>query len=563
MGPAGTNDTHDGSRMPRMPALSARLPRTALLLATVVALLSTGTTLSAQSDATTVVLRVRVTMAPGTAVSVDDFLVRINNRPQTLRSVSVEDSGTSAAQVWAAPYATNTGPATRAVYLLIDGGRLDPSHQDAVRAQVQTVIAGLDPSDRLGLITLGGGATADLTTTHGRVLEALTIPSRRVDESDDRADQAAEQSLALLARAAAAMDPGERITFIFVTAPFRMTSTLRKGTTLLAQTLSERQIDLLVAAPGTAVGAASAGLRSLESITGARLLDDREWAVARERTVVLTVGTREPIDREEPARVIVTPRRSGLVVRHAPFAPRPASTPPIAALRDMLRDTRTFGDLPLRMGAFAVRPSDGRDGRLLILAETIDATRRLQWAEFALITPDGRIAASWTERDASARPLLSGILAPEGVYRLRLAASELAGRRGTVDVDVDTRLTTAGAYRLSDLMFGQFSNDTFQPVLQPAGTTAAWYAEVYGAVPAGTTLSARAEILATPEAPPVLAGEGRVLTAPDADRRAMTGTFDLTTLPAGLYQVRVTLLVNGTPAGRVSRTLRHTPQGGR
>jgi hypothetical protein len=546
-----------------MPALRSRLQRFAMSTLALGVVAAAGTSVTAQQPETTVVLRVQVTTPPGAPLTADDFLVRINNRPQVVRQAETEGATTEAVPSWPAPYATNTGTPSRVVYVLVDGGRLDPTHQDALRTQLERLTTTLQPQDRLGLITLAGGPMADVTTAHARVVETLAVPPRRVDDNDDRADQITEQSLALLARAAAAMDPGQRITFVFVTAPFRMTSALRRGATLLAETLAARQIDLLVAAPGMTSGATSAGVNAFASITGARVLDDRDWALARERTVALTVTTTEALDRTNPARLIVTPRRPGLLVRHPPFAPRPTGAAPIEALRDMLRDSRTFTDLPLRMAAYAVRPSDSTEGRLLILAETIDPARRLQWAEFALITSDGRIAASWTERDAAARPLLSGILAPEGSYRLRLAASELAGRRGTVDVDVDTRLTTAGVFRMSDLMFGQFANDTFQPQLQPTGTTLAWYAEVYGILSATTTVSARFDLFAAPDAPAVMSGDGKVFTSPEPDRRAVTGTVDLTSLPAGSYQARVTLLVNGAPAGTVTRTLRHSLQSGR
>lgn len=275
----------------------------------------------------------------------------------------------------------------------------------------------------------------------------------------------------------------------------------------------------------------------------------------------ITLARDENLDEGTTVRAVVASTRDDVTMRTTPFAYVPAHVVDgLDSLKDMLRQSRTYTDLPLRLAAYPVLHTDRASIRLLIIGDTQEPDRNLAWSEFAMFTPDARMAAEWTEsRDALAqRPFLSGVVVPEGQFRLRWAASELSGRRGTVDLDVDARLATAGAFRLSALMLGRLANDTFVPVLQPApdATEIEWYAEVYGDLVDGQSLASRLDVLSAPGSPVFSTADGRVLTSPDRSRRAITGRVDVSTLPAGDYLFRATLILNGVDAGSVVRTYR-------
>jgi hypothetical protein len=329
----------------------------------------------------------------------------------------------------------------------------------------------------------------------------------------------------------------------------------------LAAVVAQHRVALYVATPGPAPAGSRSGLAELAALTGGAALTGAWRALATQETgrAELTITTDGRLDANEAVRAMVITPRADLIVRTPAQAWIQAGTPDaLESLTDMVRAGRTFTDLPLRLAAYPVLHTDRSSIRLLIVGETIEEGPALQWAEFALVTPDGRLVSQWSEpRDAlSARPLISGALAPEGTYRLRWAASELSGRRGTVDVDVDARLTAAGPFTLSALMLGRLAADTFVPVLQPDAdaTAVEWYVEMYGDAPANAELTTRVEVRAQPGSAAAVSEAGRVLTSPDPLRRALTGRVEVSTLPAGDYEVRAVLTINGADAGSVTRT---------
>jgi VWFA-related protein len=501
----------------------------------------------------------------------EDLIVRLDSRPQTVTGVHVAVPAPATVRAGLPlPYGTNAGGAGRATAVIVDVTRLTPTRTTAIRTGLQSLATALSPADRLALIPLSTDLRpVDFTTSHTRVVEAadaltLHTGSPRTDRQDETA---VEATLLALGRAATLLgaEPGVK-PLVLVTEPFTITTRLRRAIQTLAESVTRHRIALYVVTPGTSEVPASDGVYALAVGTGGAVVASGSWSsiVAQERArVEVTLAPDAELDADTTVRALIASARTGLVVRAAPFALVPVADPDaMLPLADMLRQSRTFSDLPLRIAAYPILHSDRSSIRLLIVGETIDDGRPLAWGEFALISPDGRMVARWSEnREAVAqRPLISGALAPEGVYRLRWAASELSGRRGTVDVDVDARFTPAGPFRLSALMLGRMNGDTFQPVLQfPAGaSTIEWYAEVYGDLAASRTVTARLDVLTSTDGPVLRTEPGRVLTSPDPSRRAITGVLDLASvdLDAGDYLLRATLVVNGADAGSITRTFR-------
>lgn len=506
---------------------------------------------------------------PVTGLRPADLVIRLDGRPQTVMDVRPSPAAGASRQTGLpAPYATNTSAQGRAIAVLVDVSRLAPNRTAAVEAGLETLTATLAPVDRLALIPLSTEQRpVDFTTAHARVAEA----ARQITTYDGaprtaRQDETAvETTLAAVARAATLLGDEPGVTpLVLVTEPFAATTRLRRTIQSLAGTLARHRIALYIVTPGSRDVPSTNGVHALAAGTGGFVVAGEAWdaITMQERArVEVRLAPDLRLDAGATVRALAAPARAGLTVRGAPVAPIPdAASDALQPLADMLRQSRPFTDLPLRLAAYPILHSDRSSIRLLVLGETVDAARPLAWSEFALIAPDGRVTAQWTEeRDAIAqRPLVSGVLAPEGAFRLRWAASELSGRRGTVDLELDTRLTTAGPFRMSALMLGQLEQDVFVPALQAPPDAAAleWYAEIYGEGVPGQALDARYEVLSSPGTPPIAAGAGRVLTSPDPGRRAMTGQVALDTLGAGDYLLRATLVIDGTDAGTVERTFR-------
>lgn len=506
---------------------------------------------------------------PVTNLRPADLVIRLDSRPQTVMDVRVTRAAAPALREGLPlPYATNTGDTGRATAVLVDVSRLAPARTAAIDAGLKALASALSPADRLALIPLSADLRpVDFTTTHSRAVEAagaLTFHTGapRTARQDETA---VENTLGAVTRAAVLLGPEPGVKpMVLVTEPFTITARLRRAIQALGETVARHRIALYIVTPGTIDVPLTNGVHALAAGTGGFVVASDAWAsvVAQERArVEVTLAPDLDLDEDTTVRALIAPARAGLVVRGAPFALVPAAAADtLESLSDMLKQSRPFTDLPLRIAAYPILHSDRSSLRLLIIGETIDNARPLAWSEFALIAPDGRLVARWTEeRDAVAqRPLVSGVIAPEGVYRLRWAASELSGRRGTVDVDVDARFTTAGPFQLSALMLGRLATDTFVPVLQAPddATEIEWYAEIYGTPAPGQTLTSRIDVLANATGPVLATEVGRVLTSPDVSRRAMTGRLALTSLDAGDYLLRATLIVNGTDAGSITRTFR-------
>lgn len=505
---------------------------------------------------------------PVTNLQPTDLLIRIDGRPQTV--TSVRGAAPEAPTVRAGlplPYGTNVGLDGRTTAVLVDVARLTPNRTAAITTGLTTLTSAVSPTDRVALIPLSTELRpVDFTTAHTRIVDAaaaLTLHTGAPRTS--RQDQTAvEAMLAALTRATSMLggEPGVK-TLVLITEPFAITGDLRQSILALGEAVAQHRVALYVVTPGAATVPPANGVHALAAGTGGLVIAG-EWSeiVARERArVEVTLAPDPKLDAGVVSRALITTSRAGVVVRGAPFAFVPTNTTDsLVSLTDMLRRTRPFTDLPMRLAAYPVLHTDRSSIRLLVVAETIDNERPLAWAEFALITPDGRMVAQWTEeRDSVAnRPIVAGVLAQEGQYRLRWAASELSGRRGTADVDVDVRLVPAGLFRLSALMVGRLGPENFVPVLQPPADSSdiEWYAEVYGSLENGQVLTARLDVLTTPAGPAVASAEGRVLTSPDPARRAISGKVPVADLGPGDYLLRATLVVNGVDAGSVTQTLR-------
>jgi hypothetical protein len=315
-----------------------------------------------------------------------------------------------------------------------------------------------------------------------------------------------------------------------------------------------------------------AGIESLAGVTHGQLLrltptDRTAFArVARESAGYYLVGF-EPRASERNGsyrRVEFDVTRTGVKVRVHPtlLIPRPDGKRPALTPQAMLRDPRTYRDLPLRVVAVTA-PNPG-DAKLRIVAILephdlpVSGGNGLESAAFGLIDGRGRLVAQWTAnaRELSLVPAMSAGLASPGRYRLRAAAIDSTGRRGTADYEFAAEPVSAGELSLSAMVLGVSFQKNFIPRLQfVKEPTAAGQFEIFGAAPDGK-LSVAMELATSEDGPALVRVPGAIVATADAQRQRATGVVPVGNLAPGDYIMRGVLSLNGAPIGRVTRVLR-------
>jgi len=307
------------------------------------------------------------------------------------------------------------------------------------------------------------------------------------------------------------------------------------------------------------------GIEHLAGVTGGvRLSLDATGTVsllrvARETSAYyiaeLEPGSGDETGRSRPLSVRVA--RRGVTVRARPeitFAGSQSTRTSSLTVKDLLGSSDAFTELPLRVGGFTIRDSEGQL-RVGVVVEAGGAAASLTSAGAILIAADGQVPSHWFARDASERPLLGALAVTQGRYRLRVAAIDAMGRTGAAEDDIDAALTPVGPLSLGSLMLGVSRNGATTPQLEfGLEPTAIAYFDIYGGA-AGLPVTARAEIARDVDGPPLVTLP-LALTRADAGRVVASGTVPLGALPAGDYVVRGVVRLETGETGRVTRTLR-------
>jgi len=313
------------------------------------------------------------------------------------------------------------------------------------------------------------------------------------------------------------------------------------------------------------------GLEHLAGVTGGDLLrvtglgDAAFTRIADQISAYYLLGF-EPKRGEQNGKahsIRITTTRPRVSIRTRPtfVLDDPDRTPPAPLVLDaLLRDVTSHRGLPLRATAFAFRDNDGRYLKIVVAVEPAESSATLMAAAFALVDATGKNAARWSEDGVNVvmRPLLSAAAVPPGDYRLRVAAQDTTGRRGTVDYEFTAALTEASPVKMGSLMTGQFDRGNFSPRLlfESGDASVSGYVELYGVLPPGSIVVATFEVASSVNGPPLESAVGRVLASPEADRLVATGDVALGKFPAGDYVLRAVVSANGQRIGHVSRTIR-------
>jgi VWFA-related protein len=537
-----------------------------------------------------------------------DVSVKIDGRARAIRALQLitiattpQAQAATAASLPAPFGSSSTGDKGRTLVLVLDDDSLRAGNEARLRQGVKSLLAGLTRRDRVSLVTMPyGGVKVPLTEDHVRVERALSITSGQAPKSESGSEMACRtrrvlESLVGLLETYSYRD--EPMTVLFfstgLAGPRRDAPlTLAPGMCELnkdkfeqvAMAAARALANVFVIQPDDApMGTAQTetiagfgfsgsnnpleGLENLAGVTGGERLHLATSADALSRvlnhTAAYYVASLEPQPSDRDGRIHkldVRVTRPGIVVRARPSITfrkdeaRPSAVTRANA-REMLRVADGFNDLSLRATGYVSRSAADGTIKVTFVAEPTDPLVRFASAAAALIDENGRIAGQWTASDMDATPMVGAMVVPAGTYRLRVAATDQAGRGGTADEQVVAALTPAGPLQLSTIVLGLSRSGVFVPTLE-FGTEPVAIAsfEIYGGA-AGTALFTALEVARTLDGP-ALANLRLALERAAEGHYVATGAIPLGALPPGDFVVRATVGIEGQPAVQIVRTLR-------
>jgi VWFA-related protein len=587
----------------------------ALILVTA---LSASTAAAAQSTTISIdFVAVTSDGQPATGLKAEDVQIKIESRTRPIKSLEfITVAASPAAESAPAntpsvpmppPFGSNAASeGGRAFVIAIEDDSFRPGRERPLRSAVDRFLAALTPRDHVALVTMPyGGVRVSPTNDFEKVRTEVAKVGGQGTVNESGSDMACRtrrtlESLVGLVSGFAGADGST--TVLFVTSG--MAAPRRDAVMTAAPGMCELKTDLFEQV-GAAAGAGRAnfyiiqpedviikpaalaesiagadftgssnpmaGIEHLAGVTGATRLylaatgDNTLMRVARETSAyyVATVEV-QPADRNGASRRLdIRAGREGVTIHGRPNItfPKPDSRTPTKAQsvtpRTMLREGRTFRDLPLRgIGYVSNNPGDDRL-KIVCMMEPADQTPQLSAAAAGLFDPAGRLVAQWTAdaKNLAATPVIGALLAKPGTYRLRVAATDAAGRSGSVDYELPVELTSAGPLRLSSLVLGLSREGTFVPrMLFGAEPVAIGYFDAYGRADA---ISVTTEVARSVNGPALGAPiPGSVKPVSGEDRHIGTVAIPIGGLPSGDYVIRVTITAAGQPSGRLVRTLR-------
>ncbi len=528
----------------------------------------------------------------------DEVTLRVGGRVREIHSLELVRPGRARTSggTLPRPFADNAiGEVARDVLIVLDEDSIAPGREQPVREAVRHLVRALPADHRIGLATVPlGRANLGPTTDHDRVLATLAGLASRAQVGETTSDINCRTRLTLeaLERVFALLEGELPATVVFFSVglarPAETFAQLRVASDLCeVRTEHFRQLGAAAVAsraslyvvhvmderelPGVTTAELAAGVESLAGVAGGelvRVLGDAGSTmdrVARELSAFYLVRfAPDPAERDGSSRrVEVRVDRPGVKVSALPEVTIPKPRPQTAATRppnprEMLRVGRPYRDLPLRAASFAARNPDDDRVKIVTIFEPTEPGTTLAAAAVGLFTKEGKLAAQWTaqRQDAARRPVTAAVVAAPGTYRVRVAAVDTTGRRGTVDEEIEAQVTRAGALRLSALLLGVVPDGSFAPRLQFTEEPAAVaYLEVYGASRT-TDLQVAFELLQSEDAPPLVTVPAQSPGPSPGDLRITYGVLPVAPLPPGDYLVRAIVEVGGQVVGRPVRTLR-------
>jgi VWFA-related protein len=289
----------------------------------------------------------------------------------------------------------------------------------------------------------------------------------------------------------------------------------------------------------------------------------------------------EPGDRDgRPHKIkIEVPGRRGVDVRaRQDFAIEAPNVPTDEeALAETLRSPLIATDIGLKATAYTFREAASQKLRILIAADidrSQNPSRRIALG-YALLDGSGRIVSSQFERelktpvdaDSSIQRFVTAAAADApGIYGLKLAVVDDAGRRGSVQHAFRAQLTQAGEVRAADLLIADTAlagSDGPSPAVAGDFADAEvlhGYLELYSdSAEALKNASVALEVSAKEDSRALESAPAQADDRGDgASRRVVEGVLPIALLPPGEYHARAVISVDGRKIGQVVRPFRVT-----
>jgi len=533
---------------------------------------------------------------PVPTIKSDQVSVRVDGKPRNVKSlqfVSLEAAAAAPAGPAAKPFETplpppygaNLSEPSRLIQLVIDEESIRPGSDRLLKDALDQFVGSLPAKDRVGIVTLPHGTVKiDPTANHASVRETITKIAGRAPASRSATDEQCHtrdvlDELRNLGTIMSATDEQQTLVFftLALTASGRTSGSTGSASCDLNTTDFQRtgsaiagsRPTVYVVLPETITN--TDGIQNLTGVLNGQMLNLQAGSAdsALTRIVRETAGyyvatfDSDPNDRNGAShRLELKVAGDGVTVR-APAELTMAKADPKATkpnVKDMVKDTKSYRDLPLRTVAFVSRPKEVKDKvQVNVMVEPADAGGKFASASIGIADASGKMSQYTPGAEELARgTVVTALLMSPGALRVRAAAADASGRAGAADFNINAELTAAGPFKLSSILLGTGTGGTFQPKLQFKDETEITVQfDVYGALADLQKAKAALELTASPDATdPLTVIQFKVGGSSEPDHFVAVGTLPISQLAPGDYIVRATVGVEGQAPGRIVRTLR-------
>lgn len=315
------------------------------------------------------------------------------------------------------------------------------------------------------------------------------------------------------------------------------------------------------------------GMHQLAEASGGAVFDAISRAtgvlerIHRETTAGYLLGVRPPdaLSPKDAIKIDVKVTRPGVLVRArsqtvVAAAPATAVTPGTnrkAALRDVLRQPRPATELSLWVSSQSARGADGQIKTVFVIERPESDTSPLAAWGYEVLQGERIVVDAFEDANttAASRVLVTTTSLPPGSYRVRFAAVEADGRRGSVEHPVTAALHGAAPLQYSDVFAGEAVDGRFQPRIRvrAAARELTAFIELYAANDAAYE-EAEVEFTLVDAAGATHAAERGAATA-GSGKRIVQAQLPIDALAPGRYHVVATVFAGGEERGSVRRTV--------
>jgi hypothetical protein len=330
-----------------------------------------------------------------------------------------------------------------------------------------------------------------------------------------------------------------------------------------------RAIDITAQTVGLETLAGATGGEVLTVVgTGASIFD----RMTRELSGEYLLGI-ETVDSDRDGRshrIKVAVRRGRVEVRARrefvaeAAAPRPGELSAGTAIVNALRSPLLQAGLPIRASSYTLLDPDRSKVRVVATAEIGEGFAQptrvalgYQLADVAGTVVGGHAAPTTLSPDREGRlQFRQEFSVAPGVYTFKVAASDAAGRMGSLDRSIDAQFAASGPLSISDLIVGDEleTNLDVEPSISSARVSCAIDMRTPpGALPQGVRVAFEVVDRAGKTA---AAAAAALVSSGDGVRHIARGTLDASSLAAGSYVARAVIRTPGQPDATVTRAFR-------